>query len=110
MDNKFLHGCTPREGQRLHQRALTPTKLLHFDILCPSGHKVLEAGCGARPQMKIPATHRLAEAEGIESVHLEIQDVKAPGFEYNFLRIFPTQVLMLQVNAKVFPGSRFPDT
>jgi hypothetical protein len=58
MDNKFLHGCTPREGQRLHQRALTPTKLLHFDILCPSGHKVLEAGCGARPQMKIPATHR----------------------------------------------------
>jgi hypothetical protein len=52
----------------------------------------------------------MAEAEGIESVHLEIQDVKAPGFEYNFLRIFPTQVLMLQVNAKVFPGSRFPGT
>ncbi len=47
MDNEYLHGLTPREGQRLHHVALTLTKLLHLHRLYPSGHKVPEAGCGA---------------------------------------------------------------
>jgi hypothetical protein len=50
MDNEYLHGLTPREGQRLHHVALTLTNLLHFDRLYPPGHKVSEAGCGAGDQ------------------------------------------------------------
>jgi cyclopropane fatty-acyl-phospholipid synthase-like methyltransferase len=95
MDNECLHCYTPREGQRLHNRALPLTNLLHFDTLCASGPKVPEDGCGAGGQKKITAkrtpgarfvsvdiwkkslahARRMAKAEDIENVHSEIQDV-----------------------------------
>ncbi len=95
MDNECLHCYTPREGQRLHNRALPLTNLLYFDTLYASGHKVPEDGCGAGGQTKIPAkrtpgarfvsvdiwkkslahARRMAKAEDLENGQVELQDV-----------------------------------
>jgi SAM-dependent methyltransferase len=78
--------------------------LLHFDTRYPSGHKVLEAGCGVGAQTTVLAKHspgarfvsvdiskeslvqagRLIETESIKNVQFEFQDVNALTFENNF--------------------------
>jgi len=104
MGEGYVHGYTPREGQRLHDQASALTDLLHFDTLYPTGHKVLEAGCGVGAQTVVLAKHSpgarfvavdiseetlvqakgLAEAEGIGNVQFEFQDVNSLTFEDNF--------------------------
>jgi ubiquinone/menaquinone biosynthesis C-methylase UbiE len=101
MSEGYVHGYTSKEGQRLHDQASALTDLLHFDTLYPSGHKVLEAGCGVGAQTTVLAKHspgarivavdiseesliqakRLADIEGIENVQFESQDVNALTFE-----------------------------
>jgi len=103
MSKEYVHGYTSREGQRLHDQASALTDLLHFDTLYPSGHYVLEAGCGVGAQTVVLAKHspgarfvavdiseeslaqakQLVGAESIENVQFEFQDVNALTFEDN---------------------------
>lgn len=114
MGDGYVHGYASREGQRLHHQASALTELLHFDTLYPTGHKVLEAGCGVGAQTTVLAKHspgarfvavdiseeslvqakRLTDAEGIENVQFEYQDVNALTFETNaFDHVFVCFVL-----------------
>ncbi len=101
MGEEYVHGYASKEGQRLHDQALVLTDLLHFDTLYPSGHSVLEAGCGVGAQTTVLAKNspgarfvavdiseeslvqakRLADAEGIGNVQFEYQDVNSLTFE-----------------------------
>lgn len=101
MSHGYVHGYTSKEGQRLHDQATALTDLLHFDTLYPSGHKVLEAGCGVGAQTAVLAKHSpgahfiavdiseeslaqarlLTDSEGVENVQFERQDVNALTFE-----------------------------
>jgi SAM-dependent methyltransferase len=48
--DKYVHGYSHREEQRLHDQAGTLTELLHHDTGYPAGSRVLEAGCGVGAQ------------------------------------------------------------
>ena len=50
MGNDYTHGYSTRESDRLRDQASVLTDLLHSDTLYPSGHLVLEAGCGVGSQ------------------------------------------------------------
>jgi ubiquinone/menaquinone biosynthesis C-methylase UbiE len=52
---KYTHGYSALESDRLHDQATTLTDLLHNDTLFPSGHLVLEGGCGVGSQTLILA-------------------------------------------------------
>lgn len=53
--NKYVHGYSDRETQRLHDQAQTLGELLHHDSLFPPGSAILEAGCGVGAQTVILA-------------------------------------------------------
>lgn len=48
--NKYVHGYSSREMQRLQDQSGILEELLHSDTLYPAGSKVLEAGCGVGGQ------------------------------------------------------------
>jgi ubiquinone/menaquinone biosynthesis C-methylase UbiE len=50
MQDKYVHGYSKRESQRLTDQAKTLTELLHNDTRYPAGALVLEAGCGVGAQ------------------------------------------------------------
>ncbi len=47
---KYVHGYTTRESERLSDQAGTLSDLLHHDTRYPAGARVLEAGCGIGAQ------------------------------------------------------------
>jgi len=47
---KYVHGYSEREAERLHDQAGTLADLLHHDTVYPPGSTVLEAGCGVGAQ------------------------------------------------------------
>jgi ubiquinone/menaquinone biosynthesis C-methylase UbiE len=49
-NNRYVHGYSSREAERLIDQAQTLTDLLHHDTRYPSGSRVLEAGCGVGAQ------------------------------------------------------------
>ena len=51
--NKYVHGYSDSESQRLNDQANTMTDLLHYDSSWPEGSKVLEVGCGVGSQTQI---------------------------------------------------------
>jgi len=54
-NNKYVHGYSTREADRLKDQADTLTSLLHHDTFYPAGSNVLEAGCGVGSQTVILA-------------------------------------------------------
>jgi SAM-dependent methyltransferase len=54
-ENRYVHGYSPRESERLADQAETLTNLLHHDTRYPPGARVLEAGCGIGAQTAILA-------------------------------------------------------
>ena len=50
MNEPYVHGYDARESLRLQDQAATLVDLLHSDTSYPSGHVVLEAGCGVGAQ------------------------------------------------------------
>lgn len=46
----YVHGYTPREGERLVDQATALTEFLHSGTHFPAGGRVLEAGCGVGAQ------------------------------------------------------------
>lgn len=53
--NKYVHGYSQREVERLQDQAGALTDLLHHDTVYPGGETVLEAGCGVGAQTVILA-------------------------------------------------------
>ncbi|MGD8353871.1 MAG: class I SAM-dependent methyltransferase [Pseudomonadota bacterium] len=103
MSKDYVHGYATGEVQRLHDQASALIDLLHFDTAYPSGHKVLEAGCGVGAQTIFLAKHSpgalitavdiseeslsraksRVQADGIGNVNFEIQDVNALTYTDN---------------------------
>lgn len=54
-ENRYVHGYSVRESERLSDQAQTLTDLLHNDTHYPAGSRVLEAGCGIGAQTVILA-------------------------------------------------------
>ncbi len=60
--NKYVHGYSPRETQRLQEQSGILEELLHSDTYYPAESKVLEAGCGVGGQTVI-LSRRSQEAD-----------------------------------------------
>ena len=53
--NKYVHGYSDDEANRLHDQANSLADLLHYDSVWEEGSIILEAGCGIGAQTKIVA-------------------------------------------------------
>jgi len=53
--NKYIHGYSDDEANRLHDQADSLADLLHYDSVWEEGSIILEAGCGIGAQTKIVA-------------------------------------------------------
>jgi len=73
--DKYVHGYSPREEQRLHDQAGTLTKLLHHGTGYPAGSWVLEAGCGVGAQTA--ALSESSPGARITSVDISEESVRA---------------------------------
>jgi SAM-dependent methyltransferase len=73
-ENRYVHGYSERESERLSDQAQTLTDLLHSDTHYPAGSSVLEAGCGIGAQTVILA--RNSPGAYITSVDISPESVK----------------------------------
>jgi len=69
-ENRYVHGYSARESERLADQARTLTELLHDDTHYPAGSRVLEAGCGTGAQTVILARN----SPGARIVSVDISD------------------------------------
>lgn len=58
--NKYVHGYSDYEANRLHDQADSLAELLHYDSVWGKGSVILEAGCGIGAQTKIVAPKNLS--------------------------------------------------
>ena len=72
--NKYVHGYSARESERLADQAQTLTNLLHDDTHYPAGSRVLEAGCGIGAQTVILA--RNSPGARITSIDISEESLK----------------------------------
>jgi SAM-dependent methyltransferase len=76
-DNRYVHGYSSRESERLADQAQTLTTLLHQDTRYPPGSRVLEAGCGIGAQTVILARNNPGAL--ITSVDISEDSLKRAG-------------------------------
>ena len=58
--NKYVHGYSDYEANRLRDQADSLAELLHYDSVWGKGSVILEAGCGIGAQTKIVAPKNLS--------------------------------------------------
>ena len=73
-ENRYVHGYSETESERLSDQARTLTGLLHHDTMYPPGSRVLEAGCGIGAQTVILAKN--SPGAYITSVDISPESVK----------------------------------
>lgn len=73
-ENRYVHGYSSRESERLSDQAQTLTALLHDDTRYPPGSTVLEAGCGVGAQTVILAKNSPEAA--ITSIDISAESVR----------------------------------
>jgi ubiquinone/menaquinone biosynthesis C-methylase UbiE len=83
--NRYVHGYSARESERLADQAQTLTELLHHDTHYPPGSRVLEAGCGIGAQTVIlaknsPKAQIISIDISAESLRKAEDNVKKQGF------------------------------
>jgi ubiquinone/menaquinone biosynthesis C-methylase UbiE len=83
--DKYVHGYSERERQRLHDQSQTLAELLHHDTIYSAGSHVLEAGCGVGAQTVIlaknnPQTHFTSIDASPTSVEAARAAVRRAGF------------------------------
>lgn len=76
-ENRYVHGYSPRESERLADQAETLTTLLHNDTRYTAGSRVLEAGCGIGAQSVILAKN--SPGALITSVDISEDSLKCAG-------------------------------
>jgi SAM-dependent methyltransferase len=92
MNDKYVHGYTEVESNRLNDQAITLSALLHHDSIFPKGGKVLEIGCGVGAQTEIlcrknPNTHFTSVDISKESLNMAQSRCSQLGFKnVNFLQ------------------------
>jgi SAM-dependent methyltransferase len=57
---KYVHGYTEREAERLQDQSNSLDELLHYDTIWKPGETILEAGCGIGAQTKIITVKNLS--------------------------------------------------
>jgi len=100
-EDRYVHGYSRREAERLSDQANTLSELLHHDTVYPAGCKVLEAGCGTGAQTiilapgspeaeivsvdvsddSLNAAKQLLEARGVTNVTFQQADIFNLPFE-----------------------------
>jgi SAM-dependent methyltransferase len=73
-NNRYVHGYSARESERLADQAHTLTELLHHDTHYPAGSQVLEAGCGIGAQTVILAKN--SPKAQITSIDISAESLK----------------------------------
>lgn len=124
--DRYIHGYSQREAQRLQDQATSVSEYLHHDSLWEEGSRVLEIGCGVGAQTRIiaqknPGVHftsidiskksldlaqKSIKKEGIKNVEFRLQDVqklqphKDGKFDHAFICFFlehiPNPLAMLK--------------
>ena len=72
--NKYVHGYSDNESNRLHDQANSLADLLHYDSVWEEGSIILEAGCGIGAQTKIIATKKQVSSFALDP-KLETADI-----------------------------------
>jgi ubiquinone/menaquinone biosynthesis C-methylase UbiE len=67
---KYVHGYSERETERLHDQANTLAELLHYDTVYTPGARVLEAGCGTGAQ----TVHLAQKSPGASFISVDISN------------------------------------
>lgn len=95
--DRYIHGYSQREAQRLRDQATSVAEFLHFDSIWEEGSSVLEIGCGVGAQTRIIAkrnpqvqftsidisekslqmARRTIAKEEIDNVDFRLQDVRS---------------------------------
>lgn len=105
MNNKYVHGYSPRETQRLREQSLIIEELLHGDTGYPPGSLVLEAGCGVGAQTAILA-RRSPEAEitSIDVSEKSLQEARAliTGLGIKNVRLMQTDIMEMTFDRESF--------
>ncbi|MBH30420.1 MAG: SAM-dependent methyltransferase [Candidatus Marinimicrobia bacterium] len=112
--NKYVHGYSAYEANRLHAQADSLADLLHSDSVWDEGSIILEAGCGIGAQTKIIApknrksrffaidiaseslkqAKKVAEAKNIDNVVFQEADIfQLPFEDEHFDHIFLSYLL-----------------
>ncbi len=134
MRDRYVHGYTDRERERLLDQAGTLEELLHADTRYPAGSTVLEAGCGVGAQtvplarsspgarftsidvspVSLDAARARVRAASLENVRFEQADIfHLPFGEESFDHVFVCFVLehlsrpreaLAEVRARLKPG------
>ncbi len=68
--DRYIHGYSQREAQRLHDQATSVVEYLHFDSIWEEGSHVLEVGCGVGAQTQIIA----AENPNVQFTSIDISE------------------------------------
>ncbi len=99
--NKYVHGYSEIEANRLNDQADSLATLIHSDSIWKEGSLILEAGCGVGAQTKTVAAqnplckfvsidisansineaHTLIKSKGIENVEFKVADIFDLPFE-----------------------------
>lgn len=114
MSDKYIHGYSEEEAERLCDQANTLEDFLHSGTIYPAGSKVLEAGCGVGSQTvtlaknsptaqftsidisqkSVDAAKELTAQNHITNVNFQVADIFNLPFEYeSFDHIFVCFVL-----------------
>ncbi|MCX6693162.1 MAG: methyltransferase domain-containing protein [Methanomicrobiales archaeon] len=102
--NRYVHGYSPRESERLADQAETLITLLHNDTRYSNGSRVLEAGCGIGAQTEILARN----SPGALITSVDISEDSLQRAEENIRQKGITNVTFLQGNIfrlPFMPGS-----
>ncbi|MFI0979876.1 class I SAM-dependent methyltransferase [Streptomyces sp. NPDC021093] len=81
----YVHGYSPREGQRLGDQADTLAQLLHGGTSYPPGSRVLEAGCGVGAQ----TVHLLRSSPGAHIVAVDQSEESLARARAHVTDLFP---------------------
>jgi len=90
--NRYVHGYSQREAQRLIDQATTVSDYLHYDSIWEKGSKILEVGCGVGAQTEIIATKNpesqiIAIDISKESIEIAKSKIKSLGITNTEFRI-----------------------
>ncbi|MEU8893300.1 methyltransferase domain-containing protein [Streptomyces sp. NPDC048442] len=81
----YVHGYSPREGQRLGDQADTLAQLLHGGTSYPPGSRVLEVGCGVGSQ----TVHLLRSSPGAHIVAVDQSEESLAQARAHVTGLFP---------------------
>ena len=93
--NKYVHGYSDYEANRLHDQADSLADLLHYDSVWEKGSIILEAGCGIGAQTKIVAPKN--KNSKFISIDISLESLDKQG-----LLLILTELIMLYFSKPIY--------